>query len=168
VRITACKIAEKQWWKTSVEGKNDKQLPYCIHAPETWRIAKGRATRSMNLVEKSSPRPPQKATGSSASRRKCAAPTWAICLRPSWLQVGLANSMLKHSPQSLMPKSEKYFMKLVRHHRAPEDTIISLAPCGVLRWLLPHMSLPHAGLCQFMVNVQIFRIPSSPTTYERH
>jgi hypothetical protein len=43
--------------------------------------------------------------------------------------------MLKHPPQQLMLKSEKYFMKLVRHRRAPEDAIISLAPCGVLRWL---------------------------------
>jgi|RhiMetdeSRZDD1v2_1073273.scaffolds.fasta_scaffold335437_4 hypothetical protein len=32
--------------------------------------------------------------------------------------------MLKHLPQQLMLKSEKYFMKLVRHRRAPEDTII--------------------------------------------
>jgi hypothetical protein len=30
--------------------------------------------------------------------------------------------------QQLMLKSEKYFMKLVRHRRAAEDTIISLAP----------------------------------------
>jgi hypothetical protein len=93
----------------------------------------GRATRGMNLGEKSSRRAPQKAIGSSASRRICAAPTWAICLRPCWLQVGLTNSMLKHPPQRLMLKSEKYFMKLVSHRRAPEDTIISLAPCGVLR-----------------------------------
>jgi hypothetical protein len=33
-------------------------------------------------------------------------------------------------PRQLMLKSEKYFMKLVSHRRAPEGTIISLAPCG--------------------------------------
>jgi len=68
----------------------------------------------MNLAEKSSRRPPQKAIGSSASRRICAALIWAICLRPCWPQVGLTNSVLRHSPQQLMLKSEKYFMKLVR------------------------------------------------------
>jgi len=42
---------------------------------------------------------------------------------PCWLQVGLTNSMLKHPPQQLMPKSEKDFMKLVSQRRAPEYTI---------------------------------------------
>src|SRR5262245_24174132 len=69
----------------------------------------------MNLAERSSRRAPQKAIGSSAYRRICAAPTWAKCLRPFWLRVGLTNSMLKHLPQQLMLKSEKYFMKLVSH-----------------------------------------------------
>jgi hypothetical protein len=80
-----------------------------------------RATRSMNLAEKSSRRAPQKAIGSSASRRICAAPTWSICLRRCWLQAGFTNSMLKHPPQQLMLKSEKYFMKLVSHRRAPYE-----------------------------------------------
>jgi hypothetical protein len=60
------------------KGKNNKQPLYCIHAPEAGCIAKGRATRSVNLVEKSSRRPPKKTIGSSASRRICAGLIWAI------------------------------------------------------------------------------------------
>jgi hypothetical protein len=37
---------------------------------------------------------------------------------------------IKHLPPQLMLKQEKYFMKLVSHRTTPEDTIISLAPCG--------------------------------------
>jgi hypothetical protein len=42
-------------------------------------------------------------------------------------------------------------MNLVGNRRAPEDTIISPAPCGVLLLLALHMSLRHAGLSRFML-----------------
>jgi hypothetical protein len=70
---------------------------------------------------------------------------------PLLLQVGLTNSMLKHPPIDLMLKSEKYFINLVSNRRAPEDTIISPEPRGVLLLLALHMSLRHAGLSRFMI-----------------
>jgi hypothetical protein len=107
-----------------LHSREERQTPVILHSRSGGLMncqRQYRATRSMNLAEKSSRRAPQKAIESSASRRICAAPTRAICLRRCWLQAGLTNSMLKHRTQQLMLKSEKYFMKLVSHRRAPYE-----------------------------------------------
>jgi hypothetical protein len=70
-------------------------------------IAKGGATRSMSLHKNQSGRQRPDAY---APRQ----PGRYVC-SPVGFRVGLTNSRLKHLPQQLMLKSEKYFMKLASH-----------------------------------------------------